>query len=163
MDPPLKEIPEGDWFCPSCAASKKPAAAAKAGAASKQHQEIEDSEEDDAPVEPQSRRGRRRTLVTLDSSGDEDDFADAAVTVRASTIQIKDEPGRWGSISLRFPLLFHDLLRLGFFMLVSVSVVVSGCMQQIEELSVDAHASFCLGFWLCQSTFTTVFCSLSVP
>ena len=39
LDPPMVDIPEGDWFCPSCATSKKAAdGAAEAGPSSRQQQ-----------------------------------------------------------------------------------------------------------------------------
>jgi hypothetical protein len=98
LDPPMVDIPEGDWFCPSCATSKKPAAAdgaAEAGPSSRQQQEMEESEEEVELGQPQSRRSRRRTLVALDTSSDEEEVADAAVTVCAPAVHIKAEPGRW--------------------------------------------------------------------
>ncbi|BDA48430.1 probable protein strawberry notch homolog 1 [Coccomyxa sp. Obi] len=103
LDPPVVDVPEGDWFCPACTEAKKPAAAttaaaARAGPSSQLRrptsvaQQAEKSCTDSDIVQPVQKRGRR-TIVVLDSSDDEDCIADASVTVNAPAIHVKAEPG----------------------------------------------------------------------
>ncbi|CAL8463694.1 g3228 [Coccomyxa elongata] len=103
LDPPAVNIPKGDWFCPACTKAKKPAAAtaavtAKAGPSSQLRrptsgaQQAVESGTDSDIVQPVRKRGCR-SVVVLDSSDDEDGFADAAVTVHAPAVHVKAEPG----------------------------------------------------------------------
>ncbi len=105
LEPPLVNVPKGDWFCPACTKAKKPAAAiaaaaAKAGQSSQLRQPTSGAQQavesgtDSDIVQPVRKRGRR-SVVVLDRSDDEDGFADAAVTVHAPAVHVKAEPGRY--------------------------------------------------------------------
>lgn len=107
LDPPVQDVPKGDWFCPACIGAKKPAAAAaKAGPSSQLRrpasgaQQEEKSVSDSDIVQPVRKRGRR-SVVVLDSSDDEDSIADAAVTVHAPAVHVKAEPDRCALKSLQ--------------------------------------------------------------
>lgn len=100
LDPPLKKVPKDDWFCPACTKPKKARAspaAEEAGPSSGQQvkssgkMELDESDVDIIALAQPPNRGRR---MLADSSDDDNDFADAAVTVQAAAVQVKAEPGR---------------------------------------------------------------------